>query len=133
MSQASPLMLEQALHHAQELAALLEREFDCLRRSDIDNFEALQATKAQTLGILEKISDSARHEFQDSPEWAGFLSRIHACRDAHQRNELLLRRQLEAVRGTLETLVADANAEPALYDHLGQRSARAIRALHSYA
>ena len=94
MSQASPLMLEQALHHAQELAALLEREFDCLRRSDIDNFEALQATKAQTLSILEKISDSARHEFQDSPEWAGFLSRIHACRDAHQRNELLLRRQL---------------------------------------
>jgi flagellar biosynthesis/type III secretory pathway chaperone len=99
----------------------------------MDGFEALQSAKHESLEVLEKISQSMGDQWRTDPAWAGFLHQVSECRDAHRRNELLLRRQLDAVRGALETLVADAQAEPGLYDHMGQRSARAIRALHSYA
>ena len=43
------------------------------------------------------------------------------CRDLHRRNEVLIERKLEAIRGTLQSLRIQENTSPIeVYDRLGQ-------------
>jgi flagellar biosynthesis/type III secretory pathway chaperone len=44
-----------------------------------------------------------------------------ACRDMHRRNEILIMRKLDAIRGALESLnVTDPTSPVEVYDRLGQ-------------
>jgi hypothetical protein len=43
------------------------------------------------------------------------------CRDMHRRNEILIMRKLDAIRGALESLnVNEATSPVEVYDRLGQ-------------
>jgi flagellar biosynthesis/type III secretory pathway chaperone len=43
------------------------------------------------------------------------------CRDMHRRNEILIMRKLDAIRGALESLnVNEATSSVEVYDRLGQ-------------
>lgn len=45
------------------------------------------------------------------------------CRDAHRRNELLIARQLDAIRGTISALQGTSGqASVEVYDRLGKLS-----------
>ncbi len=116
--------LTAALVHGAALKALLEKEFDALREQDLDHFEALQTEK---LKIFEALSLLVPHggedDTLDQPEWLSFRETISSCRDLHRRNELLITRKLDAIRGTLHTLRgSDPTASVEVYDRLGRMS-----------
>jgi len=108
---------------AQELAAqleqMLELEFQALRKQELDHFEQLQPVKTELLGDISKLTPPAT-ELQSSPEWQGFRAQMLVCRDLHRRNEVLIERKLEAIRGTLQSLrVEEATSPIEVYDRLG--------------
>jgi len=53
--------------------------------------------------------------------WNDFRARMLHCRDMHRRNEILIMRKLDAIRGALESLnVNEATSSVEVYDRLGQ-------------
>jgi flagellar biosynthesis/type III secretory pathway chaperone len=123
-SPAAGAELASALAHGNALHALLEQEFEALRAQELDRFEALQPEKLnifEALGLLvERGQDDAVF---DRPEWMDFRELIADCRDLHRRNEILISRKLDAIRGTLHTLRgSDPTAPVEVYDRLGRMS-----------
>lgn len=114
-----------ALSLAQDLLSLLGQEFDVLKGQQLDQFESLQSAKE---ALLQQIATHVRqHDPQtaDSASRADFKDLIRRCRDAHRRNETLIRHQLTSIQGTLQALTAPASSLPTeVYDRTGRISAR---------
>ncbi len=109
---------------AGQLHELLESEFDTLRSGTLDTLEDLQGRK---LVLLEQLAQVAPGEaLQDQalpPEWQRFAETARACRHLHQRNETLVMRKLEAVRGALTALqVSSEGLIDETYDRKGRLS-----------
>ncbi len=119
---------ESALATLAQLHQTLEQEFEALKRRDLGFFERLQPTKE---GLLDQLSgwqtqhqgtELALGQDTECREW------LMRCRDAHRRNETLLQRQLEAVRGALQALSASTSLQGVeIYDRLGQMRGRGPR------
>ena len=118
-----------ALARAKRLQALLENEFAALKAQQIDNFEQLQPGKTELLasigqitGITPDTANTQQHPLSD-PAWDAFKDTMAQCRDAHRRNEILIARQLDAIRGTISALQgASGQASVEVYDRLGKLS-----------
>ena len=119
MMMASPLSaavapgaeLASALAHGSALQSLLEKEF----KPKTDNAKTL----VEALGRL--VGNGDADQALERPEWLGFRDLMLSCRDLHRRNEVLIRRKLDAIRGTLHTLRgADPTASVEVYDRLGR-------------
>jgi flagellar biosynthesis/type III secretory pathway chaperone len=123
-TQASPL--EQALALARTLEEMLELEFDQLKVQNLDAFEASQESKNQILQRLSQlagISDDPESADALDAEWDGFKESMAHCRDLHRRNEVLIVRKIEAIRGALQSLqVQDPTGSVEIYDRLGKLS-----------
>lgn len=129
-------LLEQLAEAARRLESLLTQEFEALKGQQIDAFEALQAEKRETLEALARpelmavIQNSQDRQtltaLAKNPLWNRIQDQLDACKRAHQRNELLISRQLDAIRGALATLQSqDPGSTLELYDKLGRvRSSR---------
>ena len=117
----SPELLA-ALEHGLSLHQLLENEFEALRAQDLDTFESLQDTKLAIFKTLAMLTGTDTDESRtDAPEWDTFKNLITDCRDMHRRNEILITRKLDAIRGTLQTLNGgDTTASVEVYDRLGR-------------
>jgi flagellar biosynthesis/type III secretory pathway chaperone len=117
--------LAQAEVLARELHDMLELEFDQLKAQNLDAFEASQSTKNN---MLQQLMQLARIDGPDSadalgPEWDGFKEHMVLCRDMHRRNEVLISRKLDAIRGALQSLnVFDPTSSVEMYDRLGKLS-----------
>lgn len=111
-----------ALEHGLALHQLLQQEFDALREQNLDIFEALQPEKTQIFDSLVSLTGVGTESNRlDDPEWDTFKNLITDCRDMHRRNELLITRKLDAIRGTLQTLNGgDTTASVEVYDRLGR-------------
>ncbi len=111
-----------ALEHGLALHQLLEQEFDALREQNLDIFEALQPEKNQIFESLVSLTGVGTDANRlDDPEWDTFKNLITDCRDMHRRNEILISRKLDAIRGTLQTLNGgDTTASVEVYDRLGR-------------
>ena len=116
-------------HHAQALILidgledLLAQEFEALKAQDLDHFEQLLEQKNQVLEQLSILSGVRQPEDADrlGSEWDVFKSRMVECRDMHRRNEILIVRKLDAIRGTLQSMVIDDPASSVeVYDRLGK-------------
>lgn len=121
------LLCQAATQHAQRLLALLEAEFEALKKQNLNAFEALQAEKAAVLQTLAQQAEQiqAQENSAESTAWADFKDQIRVCRDRHRRNESLINRQLTAIRGALQALSPnDALQSLEVYDRLGQISRR---------
>ena len=118
---ASP-QLTAAYEQAITLQLLLEEEFEALRVQNLDNFDALQSTKMDIFKNLTHLTGvGSDRNLLDQPEWDVFKDLIADCRDLHRRNEVLISRKLDAIRGTLHTLRgADATSSVEVYDRLGR-------------
>ena len=118
---ASPELIA-ALEHGLSLHQLLENEFEALRVQDLDTFESLQETKLAIFQTLTTLTGTGTDENRlDAPEWNTFRNLIKDCRDLHRRNEILISRKLDAIRGTLHTLRgSDPTAAVEVYDRLGR-------------
>lgn len=117
-----------ALDTLRQLSEALEQEFESLKVRDLGCFERLQPLKT---ALLEKLTASHEAGGQDASVFVQDLEcrelLLH-CRDAHRRNETLLQRHLEAVRGALGALSASSALQGVeVYDRLGQMRGRASR------
>jgi flagellar biosynthesis/type III secretory pathway chaperone len=117
------------VHHAQALILidgledLLAQEFEALKAQDLDHFEQLLEQKNQVLEQLSILSGVRQPEDADrlGSEWDVFKSRMVECRDMHRRNEILIVRKLDAIRGTLQSMVInDPASSVEVYDRLGK-------------
>ena len=112
------------------LNSLLTDEYEALKTQKLDAFEALQQEK---VALLQTLSSNDIFQDPDQPEgaerleelvknplWSDITEILKQCKKAHQRNELLISKQLDAIKGALSTL---QNQDPAssleLYTKLG--------------
>jgi flagellar biosynthesis/type III secretory pathway chaperone len=111
-----------ALEHGLVLQQLLQQEFDALREQNLDIFEALQPEKTQIFDALIRLTGvGTESNHLEEPEWDTFKNLIADCRDMHRRNEILISRKLDAIRGTLQTLNGgETTASVEVYDRLGR-------------
>jgi flagellar biosynthesis/type III secretory pathway chaperone len=120
---ASPELVA-AVQHALALEDLLEQEFEALKVQDLDAFEHMQIRKLEIFDKLNSLTAVGTAQSRlDNPEWDGFKNLISDCRELHRRNEVLIIRKLDAIRGTLQTLQGtDPTASVEVYDRLGRIS-----------
>ena len=123
----TPDTLEQtialAMTKVSELDNLLEEEFESLKVQDLDRFEILLNAKNDLLSDLTLISGVHQPEgaLDLGPEWDEFKKQMLACRDKHRRNEILIMRKLDAIRGAIESLhIVDPTSSLEVYDRLGK-------------
>jgi len=117
--------LEQALALAKTLEDMLEQEFEQLKVQNLDAFEASQTTKNELLQQLAQLAGIHGPESADAlgPEWDGFKEHMANCRDMHRRNEVLIVRKIDAIRGALQSMqVQDPASSVEIYDRLGKVS-----------
>ena len=127
MNAQALLEVPQAVSYADvqldRLTDLLDEEFNALKEQDLDAFEELLNEKNHILADLSQVTGVRQPEDADrlGPEWAPFRQRMVICRDMHRRNEILILRKLDAIRGALESLnVNDPTSPVEVYDRLGQ-------------
>ena len=116
-----------------QLQTLLEREFEALKVQDLDQFEILLSGKNQLLAELTRLTGVNQLADADKlgPHWNDFRTRMLSCRDMHRRNEILIMRMLDAIRGALESMnVQNAASSVEVYDRLGQ--IKRIRRLRNF-
>jgi len=117
--------VEQALALVKTLEEMLELEFEQLKEQNLDAFEASQTTKNELLEELARLAGIQGPDSADAlgPEWDGFKEHMAECRDLHRRNEVLIGRKVDAIRGALQSLqVEDPTSSVEIYDRLGKVS-----------
>jgi flagellar biosynthesis/type III secretory pathway chaperone len=107
-----------------QLHGLLESEFDLLKSGQVDNLDELQNRKAVLLEQLAQVAPGQGLAGQEVPtDWKPFAEKARACRMLHQRNETLVSRKLDAVRGALNALQVSAEGLiDETYDRKGRLS-----------
>lgn len=118
-------MNELALHAmatAQRLEHLLEQEFQALSRRDLEQLERLTDAREALLSQLLYLKQTQQEAWL-RPAFAEARDRVAHCQSLHKRNELLLARQLDAVRQALGALQKSSD-DADLYDRLGQLARR---------
>lgn len=119
-----------AIRHAVRLRAILDDEFQALSSNQLDTFENLQPIKSELLSLLtvivQQAADCKPEGSALAPDWQDFRDHMQSCREAHLRNELLIRSRLDTIRGTLRILQnsADMDAACQIYDRMGRISDR---------
>ncbi len=125
MSDTQASNLEQALDVARALEDLLEQEFEHLKAQNLDAFEASQNSKNELLQQLAQLAGIHGPDAADAlgPEWDGFKEHMAHCKEMHRRNEVLIVRKIDAIRGALQSLqVQDPASSVEIYDRLGKVS-----------
>jgi len=105
-----------------QLHGLLETEFEALKAGTLDPLDALQGRKMALLEQLAQLAPGHLPDGEDLPAaWRPFAEKARACRLLHQRNETLVTRKLDAVRGALSSLqVATEGLIEETYDRSGR-------------
>ena len=123
--------LIQALASVRRLDSLLTEAFEALKTQKLDAFEALQTEKISLLESLvelnlseEKMDRVSLERLINDPTWNEITSILERCKRSHQRNELLISKQLDSIRGALSALQnQDPTATLELYTKLGKTRA----------
>ena len=114
------------LHHTLELLhsleQILEHEFNALKEQDLDAFDGLQDRKVGTLEAITNQGGIA--ELSSSPtvnpqRQAELREKIKCWHDLHRRNEILIKRKLDAVKNALSTLKNTRLPDPETYTRRG--------------
>ncbi|MEK9907189.1 MAG: hypothetical protein VW867_05125 [Gammaproteobacteria bacterium] len=108
-----------------ELKVALEEEFIALGEKNLDHLETVQRRKVELLQSIQSQwpaqADSDAIEDTAGPLWEEARTLINECKEAHIRNDLLLKRQLEVVRTVLSSLTQRSeDNHSALYDKMGR-------------
>ena len=113
-----------------ELKVTLEEEFIALGEKNLDHLETVQLRKVELLQSIQTqwptpaaSDDPDAGAIQDTadPLWDEARTLINECKEAHIRNDLLLKRQLEVVRTVLSSLTQRSeDNHSALYDKMGR-------------
>ena len=126
-----PSLIRQILTLGNELKSTLEEEFIALSEKNLDHLETVQVRKVDLLQSIQAQwpqdvaggEDDAEPPVQvtEDPLWNEARTLLNECKEAHIRNDLLLKRQLEVVRTVLSSLTQRrADNHSALYDMMGR-------------
>jgi flagellar biosynthesis/type III secretory pathway chaperone len=119
-----------AITYSVRLREILDEEFELLSNNQIDAFENLQLIKGELLALLSAVvqhaADCKPKAADLAPDWQIFCDQMQMCREAHLRNEILIRSRLDAILGTLRILQNSADMDSAcqIYDRMGRISDR---------
>lgn len=103
-----------------KLSTLLEEEFELLKKATFEAIESVQARKVELLGSIQEITTFLLRSGGGTLPDSVMASAVE-CRNLHRRNEVLLGRRLDAVRGALRALEVSRYGEPTeLYDRAGR-------------
>ena len=127
-------LLPAVLTNTSTLKLILIEEFDALKVQDLSAFEALQSRKADILALLtdeEVIAQLGNYSSPSSTSdsqsdgWNRVISVLEDCKELHLRNQILIDRKLESIRGALLTLQSsDRFNDVEIYDRLGKIKGR---------
>jgi flagellar biosynthesis/type III secretory pathway chaperone len=126
-------LIREILTLGNQLKSTLEEEFIALSEKNLDRLETVQVRKVSLLESIQAqwpqeadtrseadASPSAEDATAD-PLWDEARTLLNECKEAHIRNDLLLKRQLEVVRTVLSSLTQrSADNHSALYDKMGR-------------
>jgi flagellar biosynthesis/type III secretory pathway chaperone len=123
--------LTETLASVRRLDSLLTEEFEALKNQNLEVFETLQSEKVKILERLaelnlseETLDQTTLQQLINDPMWNEITSLLDRCKRSHQRNELLISKQLDTIRGALSTLQnQDPSATLELYTKLGKTQA----------
>ena len=119
---------DNAIRFANELQTLLELEFEALKSQNLSEIESIQEKKVPILEFLG--SDSIKSNVTKSrgdADWEAFKSIINECKNAHRRNEILVNRRIESIKGALNTVTGEnKDDELEMYDKLGKLAQKKI-------
>ena len=127
-------LIREILTLGNQLKSTLEEEFIALSEKNLDRLDSVQIRKVSLLESIqaqwpqdadtsaETSTNSQRDNDEPSdPLWDEARSLMNECKEAHIRNDLLLKRQLEVVRTVLSSLTQrSADNHTALYDKMGR-------------
>ena len=127
-------LIREILTLGNQLKSTLEEEFIALSEKNLDRLDSVQTRKVSLLESIqaqwpqdadtgaETSTDSQLDDDEPSdPLWDEARSLMNECKEAHIRNDLLLKRQLEVVRTVLSSLTQrSADNHTALYDKMGR-------------
>ena len=116
---------------ARRLGTLLEEEFKALSAQDLPRFESMQAAKEEILAVLAQLVQgltaageagvAPSENMPDTAQWEQFQQLMSDCRDAHRRNDILIRTKLESIRAALRILQNSENSSSVeVYDRMGK-------------
>ena len=120
------------LNLAQTLSSVLEEEFVVLESKNLELLEAIQDRKVTLLQHLDLAwanlnsrsnldQEELTEPISQNPLWEEALGLINSCKDAHIRNDLLLKKQLEVVRNVLSAITKKSQSNHGdLYDKMGR-------------
>lgn len=127
-------LIREILTLGNQLKSTLEEEFVALSEKNLDRLDSVQIRKVSLLESIQaqwpQDADTGAEISTDSqpdndepsdPLWDEARSLMNECKEAHIRNDLLLKRQLEVVRTVLSSLTQrSADNHTALYDKMGR-------------
>ncbi len=125
------VLIRDILTLGNQLKSSLEEEFIALTEKNLDHLETVQQRKVELLQSIQaqwpqelssETEESPTGEVSSSdPLWDEARTLLNECKEAHIRNDLLLKRQLEVVRSVLSSLTQrSADNHSALYDKMGR-------------
>ena len=112
MAKDAPDQSKQISIQLETLEKILEQEFSALKQQDMDSFDRLQPRKIAIMevlgtdGLIESInaSDTSEKSQSHQEEVSSIKVLIDRCHELHRRNEILINRKLEPVKGALASL-----------------------------
>ena len=128
-------LIREILTLSNQLKSTLEEEFIALSEKNLDRLETVQIRKVTLLESIQaqwpqEADTRSEAETNDvpyaedataDPLWDEARTPLSECKEAHIRNDLLLKRQLEVVRTVLSSLTQrSADNHSALYDKMGR-------------
>ena len=127
-------LIREILTLGNQLKGTLEEEFIALSEKNLDHLETVQVRKVSLLESIQaqwpqdvdtgaEVGTNSDLDTDDpsDPLWDEARSLLNECKEAHIRNDLLLKRQLEVVRTVLSSLTQrSADNHSALYDKMGR-------------
>ena len=127
-------LIREILTLGNQLKGTLEEEFIALSEKNLDHLETVQVRKVSLLESIQAqwpqdvdtgaeagTNSNLNTDDPSDPLWDEARSLMNECKEAHIRNDLLLKRQLEVVRTVLSSLTQrSADNHTALYDKMGR-------------
>ena len=127
-------LIREILTLGNQLKGTLEEEFIALSEKNLDHLETVQVRKVSLLESIQAqwpqdvdtgaeagTNSDLNTDDPSDPLWDEARSLLNECKEAHIRNDLLLKRQLEVVRTVLSSLTQrSAENHSALYDKMGR-------------
>jgi len=119
----NPAVLFEVMQRVDSLESVLEQEFEALKIQDLDHLDRLLNAKNTLLEEIGQMTGVKSPEDADELDdsWQNFRSKMLFCRNLHRRNEILILRKLDAIRGALKSLqIMDPSSSVEVYDRLGK-------------